>query len=72
MLWICSLYFLGFQGKGLVGTCIFHCLGLSIICVGIRFSTFSYFLSLVSETIPRHRDYQAFFPKEKIFYKKVS
>ncbi|XP_023006407.1 AMSH-like ubiquitin thioesterase 3 isoform X3 [Cucurbita maxima] len=28
------------------------------------------FSSLVSETIPRHRDYQAFFPKEKIFYKK--
>lgn len=33
MLWICSLYFLGFQGKGLVGTCIFHCLGLLILCV---------------------------------------
>ncbi|KAG6594001.1 AMSH-like ubiquitin thioesterase 3, partial [Cucurbita argyrosperma subsp. sororia] len=28
------------------------------------------FSSLVSETIPRHRDYLAFFPKEKIFYKK--
>lgn len=27
--------------------------------------------SLVSETIPCHRDYQAFLPKERSLYKKV-
>lgn len=72
MSWICSSYFLGFQGKGHVDTCISMANGCRLLVWETHSLTCYYFPSLVSETIPRHRDYQIFFPKEKIFYKKVS